>query len=394
MHIGRMVAERDLAERLVQAQKLESLGQLTGGIAHDFNNILTVILSTARFLEDAIPPGSAHAADLADLQVAAQRGAEMIRKLLAFSRAGQLSFEPHALDHVLAESLQMLRRMLPASVGIEVDIDPATAVVRADPGAVDQMVLNLATNARDAMPNGGTIHLRLAPATMDADFVASRGWGVVGRYALLSVRDTGTGMEPDVLARLFEPFFTTKPPGQGSGLGMAMVYGLMKQHGGFVEVTSAPREGTTVTLFFPAVEASPASPVASTRAARGVGGNVLLVEDEPELRRVAQRLLEGQGYRVLVAADGEEGLAMAKAHLGELDLVLSDVVMPRMSGPALYAALARERIDLPFLFTSGYTAREMPDGAPMPAGVALLLKPWNAEELAAKVRESIDRARR
>ncbi len=385
-----------LEGQLRQAQKMEAVGQLTGGIAHDFNNLLTVILSTARLMEDAIPPSSVDAReDLADLKAAAQRGAEMIRKLLAFSRAGQLSFEPHALDRVLAEALQMLRRVLPASVQIEAEIDPTTPPVRTDPGAVEQMVLNLATNARDAMPEGGTLHLRLGAMYIDQAFVGRRGWGRVGDYAALTVSDTGSGMDSEVLTRLFEPFFTTKPPGQGSGLGMSMVYGLMKQHGGFVDVASTPGAGTSVTLYFPAAAETPtADRPAPVRVARGNGGNILLVEDEPELRRAAQRLLESQGYRVLVAADGEQGLAMARAHHEELDLVVSDVVMPRMGGPALYVALARERINLPFLFTSGYTAREVRDRTPLPAGVTVLHKPWDVEELTAAVCDLTRVARR
>jgi CheY-like chemotaxis protein len=197
-------------------------------------------------------------------------------------------------------------------------------------------------------------------------------------------------MPPGVLERIFEPFFTTKPPGEGSGLGMAMVYGLMKQHGGFVDVQSAPGAGTTVTLYFPAAVDRPRMPAPAPPATKAAGGTILLVEDEPALRRAGQRLLERHGYRVLVAADGEEGLQLARAHRHEIALIFSDVVMPRLSGSAMHAALISEGITLPFLFTSGYTGREMPDGVPLPLGVPLLPKPWDAHELAIAVAKAID----
>ena len=385
-------ARRAMEAQLRQAQKMEAVGQLTGGIAHDFNNLLTVILSNVRLLEDGLPPGYPTLKDdLDELKVAAQRGADMIRKLLAFSRSGQVAFEPRLLAEVLPEAVQMLRRVLPASVTIDAELDANAPPVRTDPSAVEQMVLNLATNARDAMPAGGTLRLRLGTATIGRDFIARRGWGREGSYVALSVSDTGTGMPPSVLDRAFEPFFTTKPPGQGSGLGLAMVYGLMKQHGGFVDVASTPGHGATVTLLFPVAEAPAVPPAPVSPAPAAGGGTILLVEDEPALRRAAQRLLERSGFRVFTAADGQEGLELARVHRDELDLVLSDVVMPRMGGPAMHAALAREGITVPFLFTSGYTGREMPDGIPLPPDVPLLPKPWEAQELVAWVGRAMGR---
>ncbi|MBK6782112.1 MAG: response regulator [Gemmatimonadetes bacterium] len=385
-------ARRAIEAQLRQAQKMEAVGQLTGGIAHDFNNLLTVILSNVRLLEDGLPAGYPDLKDdLDELKVAAQRGADMIRKLLAFSRAGQVSFETRTLAEVLPEAVQMLRRVLPATVAIDAELDAAVPAVRTDPSAVQQMVLNLATNARDAMPGGGTLRLRLGRASIGRDFIVRRGWGREGSYVALSVSDTGAGMPPAVLDRAFEPFFTTKPPGQGSGLGLAMVYGLMKQHGGFVDVASTPEQGTTVTLFFPVAEEPAIHPPPVAPVTIAGGGTILLVEDEPALRRAAQRLLERSGFRVLSAADGQEGLELARVHRDALDLVLSDVVMPRMGGPALHAALAREGIVLPFLFTSGYTGREMPDGIPLPPDVPLLPKPWDAQELVAWVARAMGR---
>jgi signal transduction histidine kinase/CheY-like chemotaxis protein len=378
--------------QLRQAQKMEAVGQLTGGIAHDFNNILTIILSNVRLLEDRLPADATGLrADLRELKLAAKRGGEMIHKLLAFSRAEPLRFEPNDLGHLLHESIQILRHLLPASIQLEVQADPTTPAARTDPAAFEQMVLNLATNARDGMPEGGRLGLSLLPAEIDDAFVRSRGWGRRGRYAALRVRDSGVGMPADVQRRLFEPFFTTKPVGQGSGLGMPMVYGLMKQHGGFVDVESAPGVGTTVTLYFPASEPAPARPVPPPSPPPPSGGTILLVEDEPALRRAAQRILERHQFDVITAADGEEALDLFDQHQSRIGLVLSDVVMPRLGGPALHARLRAGGSQVPFLFMSGYPAREMPDGVPLPPDVPLLPKPWDPRELVAHVAALIAR---
>ncbi len=383
-------ARRGVEAQLRQAQKMEAVGQLTGGIAHDFNNMLTVILSNVQLIEDRLPRGDVTThADLGELKVAAHRGAEMIRKLLAFSRAGQYAFEPQALERVLPESIRMLRRMLPASITVDAELDPLTPPAQTDPSAVEQMVLNLATNATDAMLGQGVLRVRLAPAVIDEAFIRKHRWGVAGQYAAVSVSDTGTGMPPEVLERIFEPFFTTKPPGEGSGLGMAMVYGLMKQHGGFVDVESAPGAGTTVTLYFPVARGQPHTPPRPAAAEATPGGTILLVEDEAALRRAGERLLARLGYRVLVAVDGEEGLQLARKHRSDIALVFSDVVMPKRSGSAMYDALIKEGIVLPFLFTSGYAGRELPDGVPLPHGVPLLPKPWDGQELAVAVAKAI-----
>jgi len=372
--------------QLRQAQKMEAVGQLTGGIAHDFNNILTIILSNVRLIEDRLPDdGTSLRADLAELKLAAQRGGEMIHKLLAFSRAEPLRFEPRFLGELLHETTQILRHVLPASIHLEVQADEVTPPARTDPAAFEQMVLNLATNARDGMPDGGTLVLTLTPATMDDGFLRSRGWGRRGNYAALRVRDTGVGMPADVQRRLFEPFFTTKPVGQGTGLGMPMVYGLMKQHEGFVDVESTPGAGTTVTLYFPATGPALPRPAPGPPAATARGGTVLLVEDESALRRAAQRILERHGFEVVTAEDGEEALKVFAEHRDRIRLVLSDVVMPRLGGPALHARLRAQGILTPFLFMSGYPARDMPDGVPLPQDVPLIPKPWDPKELVAQV---------
>ncbi|HSE67271.1 MAG TPA: ATP-binding protein [Gemmatimonadales bacterium] len=374
--------------QLRQAQKMEAVGQLTGGIAHDFNNLLTVILSTAELIEAELPPHATEArTDLSDLKHAAERGAEMIRKLLAFSRSGQLQFKSYDLSQLVVESVQMLRRVLPSHVEVLVDADHAVHPINTDPAVLEQILLNLATNSRDAMPEGGTLRLAIDLVRLDQRHVSRLGWGRAGTYTALQLRDSGLGMEQAVRERIFEPFFTTKPPGQGTGLGMAMVYGLMKQHGGFVEVHSTLGIGTTVTLYFPpALEEPGPSPHLPVTAPAG-SETILLVEDEAALRRSAMRILERKGYRVLTAADGEEALHMFRMHQDRVALVLSDVVMPRLSGPGLYSALRREGAQVPFLFMSGYTERDRSTGMQMPQGVPLLQKPWVAGDLLHVIQE-------
>jgi CheY-like chemotaxis protein len=271
-----------------------------------------------------------------------------------------------------------------------VDTDHTDHPISTDPAVLEQILLNLATNARDAMPEGGTLRLSIDLVRLDQRHINRLGWGRAGTYTALKLRDSGSGMEQAVRERIFEPFFTTKPPGQGTGLGMAMVYGLMKQHGCFIEVDSTPGVGTAVTLYFPpAVDQPGPAPSLAVSAPAG-SETILLVEDEAALRRSATRILERKGYRVLTAADGEEALHTFRKHRDRVALVLSDVVMPRLSGPGLYSALRREGIQVPFLFMSGYTERDGTTGVQMPAGVPLLRKPWDAGDLLLCIQELLN----
>ena len=366
--------QRAVEAQLRQSQKMEAVGQLTGGIAHDFNNLLTVILSMASLVEQDLPDTATGArSDLADLKQAAMRGADMVRTLLAFSRARQLQFHPMAIGPLIEASARVLRRVLPESIDLRVTVDPAAPVVRTDPAAIEQILLNLATNARDAMSGVGLLEIRTSPARAD---------GAPGEAAtMLEVRDSGAGMDSATRERLYEPFFTTKPPGEGTGLGMTMVYSLVQQHGGTIAVESTPGRGTTVRIIFPAAEFQPEStPVPLVGVERG-RGTVLIVEDEEVLRRAALRLLERHGYEVLLAADGEEALAVVEAHADRITVILSDVVMPRRSGTSLYAELRRRGVHLPFVFMSGYVGRGVSDAASLPDGVPFLPKPWEINGL-------------
>ncbi len=389
------VTERHTLEaQLRQAQKMEAVGQLTGGIAHDFNNLLTVILANADLIAKSLPPESAELrSDVADLQAAARRGAVMVRKLLAFSRREELRLRAVELPKLVADLTGMLRRLLPEHITLETSAPEEVGAVLVDPGAVEQVLLNLVTNARDAMPAGGTLTIAITDAMLDETYLSSHGWGEPGAYLRLSVSDTGTGMDEPTLAHVFEPFFTTKPPGIGTGLGLAMVYGLVKQHHGFIDVRSRPGQGTTVDIYLPQAvrpaAATPRGPV--TELPRGTE-TILLVEDEEGIRRSASRVLSRFGYQVLLASDGEEALALYRSHRADIHLVISDVVMPRLGGTGLYQRLQRYAHPPKFIFTSGYTAREVGDRAALERAGPLLQKPWNVDDLLRRVRQALDGA--
>jgi PAS domain S-box-containing protein len=390
------VTERKvLEEQLRQSQKMEAVGRLTGGIAHDLNNLLTVILANADLLASSLAaarPDAESEAVLRELREAARRGAAMIRKLLAFSRREKLARAPIDLGGVVTEASRVLRRLLPEHIEIDVVTEKQVPPVSADAGAVEQMLVNLATNARDAMPGGGVLRIEVLPGRIDQRFAARRGWGRPGDYVCLRVSDTGSGMDPETQRRIFEPFFTTKAPGSGTGLGMAMIYGLVKQHDGFIDVESRRGAGTTVTIYLPITAATAPEPVRQPLLGTLPRGTetVLVVEDEAAIRDAARRGLERLGYRVLLAADGEEGLELFGKHASEVDLILTDIVMPRMTGTRLYQELRTRGADVKVLFTSGYTLRDGPQDVELDPGLPLLRKPWTLGQLAVAIREVLD----
>jgi signal transduction histidine kinase len=374
--------ERELDEQLRQAQKMEAIGQLTGGIAHDFNNLLAVILANTALLRDLGGPGDGY---LQDIQGAALRGSELVRKLLAFGRRERLDLEPLQLDRLARDFVGSLRRLLPEGVTARVDAAPGLPSVRADRGAIEQILLNLVTNSRDAMPGGGELVIELTAELPDPGGTEDE-LGCVR----LTVRDHGTGMDAATLARVFEPFFTTKQFGKGTGLGMAMVYGLMQQLGGGVELESEPGEGTAVHLWFTATRELAEEPAGDSGdgVPGGRGELILLAEDEAPLRRAAVRILEGLGYRVLAAEDGIEALELHAAHAADIALVVTDVAMPRLNGPDLLDALRRRGVQVPVLFASGYAAPPYAPGGE--AGLRFLEKPWTVDQLARGVRDALD----
>ena len=385
--------QRALEHALRQAQKMETVGQLTSGIAHDFNNLLTVILTQARLATEAVPDDRPDLRrDLDDLAEAARRGADLVQKLLGFSRSSKLNLQPLSLIEYLREMIDTLRRLLPATIELEFDADPEGAVVEADAGAVQLILLNLATNARDAMPHGGTVHIELRRTRLDAEDRPLHAWVEPGPYACIAVSDTGVGMDRQTLARVLEPFFTTKPPGVGTGLGMAMVYGLVKQHKGFVHLYSEPGQGTTVKLYLPLAYREAVKPTAERADQMLPGGteSVLVVEDDASLRAVAERLLKKVGYRVVTAADGVEGMEAYRLHRSEIALVITDVVMPKAGGFDVYNDVRRVSRSTKVLITSGYAASVHRKVAAGDANVAFVTKPWTVSELLTQVRALLD----
>jgi PAS domain S-box-containing protein len=397
---GLVINSRDITDRqtleaqLRQAQKMEAVGLLAGGIAHDFNNLLTVVLANADLVVAALPDRPEIAEELHDLQAAARRGQAMIRNLMGFSRQGGVESVPVALGALGRNLTETLRRVLPETVEIRFAAAEPLPSVLADPGAIEQMLLNLATNARDAMPDGGTLRLEVARERVGEAAREETPWLAPGDYVVITVADTGTGMDEETRRRIFEPFFTTKPAGKGTGLGMPMVYGLMKQQAGYVVVDSAPGRGTTVRLFFPEAQVAAREvppPAHSHRADREGGGRtILVVEDEEALRRAARRILERAGYRVLVAEDGAEALALLADRRGEVDLVFTDMIMPRLGGRGLYDRVQSEIGPVRFLVASGYAGRDVREDHGLPPQVPFINKPWTLEELVTRVREVLE----
>ena len=396
---GVVVNSRDITDRhaleaqLRQAQKMEAVGLLAGGIAHDFNNLLTVVLANADLVVAALPGHQEIAEELRDLQAAARRGQSMVRNLMGFSRQGGLESEPVALGELVLDLTETLRRVLPETVEIRCSAAEQLPSVLVDPGAVEQMLLNLATNARDAMPNGGTLRLEVGTERVPEP-PAEAPWLAAGRYAVVTVADTGTGMDEETRARVFEPFFTTKPAGKGTGLGMPMVYGLMKQHGGYVVVDSAVGRGTTVRLLFPEAVEGARKPRATPEGRRlesaGGGRTILVVEDEEALRRAARRILERAGYRVLVAENGEQALDILAGQRERVDLVFTDMIMPKLGGRGLYDRVRSEIGPVRFLVASGYAGRDVREDHGLPPDVPFINKPWTLDELVTHVREVLE----
>ncbi len=381
-------------DELRQAQKMEAVGRLAGGIAHDFNNLLGVILGYTELAAMRIDPASPAHAKLVQVRKAAERAAALTGQLLAFSRKQVLVPEVLDLSSVITEMTTMLRRVIGEDITLNPMLQDGLGAVRADRGQISQAILNLAVNARDAMPMGGILVIEARNVDVDVAYAASHPEVAPGPYVVLSVGDTGTGMGSETLSHIFEPFFTTKEPGKGTGLGLAMVYGLLQQSGGHVTVESEIGRGSTFRLYLPRVDAvAPAVPAAATMPPQGGAETLLLVEDEPSLRELTREVLTMNGYRVLEAGEAEEALSVAEAHGGAIDLLLTDVVMPGATGGELAQRLKRVRPELRIVFMSGYT-----DEARRPKGLfsentAFVQKPFTPAAILATVREVLDRPR-
>lgn len=398
--VSRDVTERKLAEQMLrqrddqlrQAQKMEAVGRLSGGIAHDFNNLLGVIIGYSESLEQQLPAEDPLRKYAEQIRKAGERAAGLTHQLLAFSRQQVLQPKILDLNEVVIDMGKMLRRLIGAHIELTTRLDSQLGRVKADQSQIEQVVLNLAVNARDAMPEGGS--LQIETSNIHVDEMLARGLPFLrpGPHILLTVSDTGAGMDIATQRHIFEPFFTTKAPGKGTGLGLATVYGVVKQSGGVVGVDSKPGKGSTFKIFLPQAEDSQVAPAADPVREEVSKGDdtILLVEDEEALRNLAAKILNGNGYTVLAAGDGVEALELARSHSGPIHLLLTDVAMPRMGGAALSLQMAELRPGIRILFMTGNAAGGPASHGALPANAETLLKPFSLETLIARVRQALD----
>jgi len=388
----RNISERvELEERLHHAEKMEAVGRLAGGIAHDFNNLLAVILAGAELAAFDLPPEHPARREFDAIRQAGKRGATLTARLLAFGRRESPAPAVIAPGETIAALLPMLQSMVGAGLALQTRIDPAAGLVRVNPDGLEQALLNLTANARDASPGGGAVTIAVENAVLAAPLATPYLSAPPGRYVVIRVTDTGSGMDEPTRARLFEPFFTTKARGKGTGLGLASLYGMARTAGGGITVDSHPGRGTQISLWLPEVMAAvtPKTVSAAPFASAGGSETILLVEDEELVRLAAQRILEIKGYVVLTAANADEAHRVLQNHAGPLHLLLTDVIMPGQSGPVLAADLVRQRPDLRVMFMSGYTGRELATQGMEGAKSRLLLKPFTSEEMIAGVRAAL-----
>ncbi len=382
-----------LEEQLHNSQRLEAVGRLAGGVAHDFNNMLSVVLANADFALEAVRKGDPLYVDLSEIRGAAERAGQLTQQLLAFSRRQILEPEVVSLNHVVVGIEGMLRRLIGEDVVVTLDLAADLGNVLADPGQLEQVIMNLAINARDAMPRGGRLTLTTGNRVLDEAEAGTLGTARAGPSVMLAVADTGTGMDAATRERVFEPFFTTKEKGKGTGLGLSTVHGIVTQSGGAIVVDSEVGRGSTFRVLLPRVAASVTEGKRRVAPAKAAGNEtVLLIEDEEVVRRVIERVLKRAGYTVLAAASGGDALLLCEQHAGPIHLVLTDVVMPQMSGREVAERLARVRPELRVLYMSGYTDDAIVQHGVAQSTVRFVAKPFSAAELSAKVRAVLDEA--
>ena len=387
------VERKQLEEQLWQSQKLEAIGQLAGGVAHDFNNLLTVIIGYGELLLDQYPPDSPHRAPMELIVGTGQSAATLTQQLLAFSRRQIVTPQDIDLNAVITATERMLRRVIGEDIAFSSACAANVGLVRAIPGQIEQVLVNLVTNARDAMPGGGTLSMSTSAVTFsDVDFLPDPA-AHLGSYVVVTIRDDGNGMDKSTRSRIFEPFFTTKEAGKGTGLGLAVVHSIILQQGGFITVDSILGEGTRFDVYLPAIERAPSLVQSSDRRPTRSRGNetILLVDDEARLRRVASLVLEGSGYTVLEAESGDDALSLVEQYVGRIDLVLTDVVMPGINGRVLVERLTARLPHLKALYMSGYTDDVMVRSGVIGSTVSLLDKPFAPLMLCQTVRQVLDR---
>jgi PAS domain S-box-containing protein len=386
--------QRSLEAQFRQAQRLEAVGRLAGGVAHDFNNVLTAITGYSDLLLEDLDPSDPKRGDIEEIRTAAKRATVLTRQLLAFSRKQVLQTRVLNLNEVVQTLEKMLHRLIGEDVKLKLSLASDLGAVRADPGQLEQVVLNLAVNSRDAMPNGGRLTIETANIVLDEAYARDHAGATPGQCVMLAVSDTGIGMDAETRSHLFEPFFTTKELGKGTGLGLATVYGIVKQSGGYVWVYSEPGRGATFKIYLPRVQETVESQAPATIEQPAVGGRetVLLAEDDPSVREIVAQVLAQKGYRVLRAPDGQTAIEMARGQRGALHLLVTDLVMPGMTGRELAETLRAERPGLRVLYMSGYTDDAVVRHGVLEEGMPYLQKPFTPRALAAKVREVLDRS--
>jgi PAS domain S-box-containing protein len=387
------VTEKRVLERQLRtAQKMEAIGRLSGGIAHDFNNHLGVIIGYSRVLKRQLGENNPLTEHALEIEKAGQRAASLTKQLLAFSRQQVLTPAVLSLNTLASEMDRMLPRLLGENIEVSLELDPELGSVKADQGQIEQVIMNLAVNARDAMPEGGKLKIQTANVVLDQIYTRNHPGSKAGDYVMLGVTDTGTGMDAGTLAHMFEPFFTTKERGKGTGLGLATVYGIVKQSNGYIWVESALGKGSAFQIYLPRHEGQPAAEELKSGIVENLRGSesILLAEDSEALRKLAQSNLESAGFRVLSAQSGEEALEIATRHASTFDLLLTDVVMPGMNGRVLAEQLLPRQPGMKVLYMSGYTDSFIAGHGVLEPGTYLLHKPFTEEVLIRKVREVLD----
>jgi len=388
-----MQRRHEVEDQLIQAQKMEAVGRLAGGVAHDFNNLLTAILGYGELLRSQVERDPEALSYTAEVLHAAERASGLTNQLLAFSRRQATTPREVDLNQVVRNIDRMLQRIIGEDIDLEVRLAPDLWPTMVDPSQVDQVIMNLAVNSRDAMPDGGKLTIETANVQITEEYMYVHPGAKPGPYVMLAVTDTGAGMDAATQARAFEPFFTTKEQGKGTGLGLSIVYGIVKQNGGGIMLYSEPSHGTVFKIYIPALLAAqplaPAAPAGDECAAASYGATVLLVEDEDQVRNLARTFLERRGYRVIAAASGPDALETLQAYPGRIDLLLTDMVMPQMNGAVLAERVNAVRPEVRILFMSGYTEGGLGRRTPMDDDAHFIQKPFTASTLDQKIRDAL-----
>lgn len=384
---------RKLEEQLSQAAKMEAIGTLTGGIAHDFNNLLTVIMGYGEILEDEMDSSSHLRNYVSQILAASRKGSKLIDSLLAFSRKQAIHARAVEVTDIIRSAEQLLARLVGGDIELKIRLSDETLTILADPAQIERVLINLASNARDAMPDGGLLTVTTKRVELNDDFTRARGYGKAGDYAVITFSDTGTGMDEVTRERLFEPFFTAKEPGKGTGLGLSIVYGIIRQHNGYIDVYSEPGKGSRFSIYLPLVRDKTwtEETVPHTRSPRQGTETVLLAEDDNTVRGLARSLLEKYGYKVIEAVDGEDAVEKFAKNRGAISLLLLDVVMPRKNGKEAYESIKKFSPDVKVIFVSGYPRETLRDKVNIGDDLEIIAKPVSPAQLMKKVREVLDK---